>query len=206
MDDAIVALHGVIGAQESCTAELSQYVHGQHLLQGHVCCAFPFAAAGLFLCQSSLAFVVVHQESTVGFVVHVVGWVHETNCAHFLDQQDLRLFRDGTVGESFPFGGREALLQRDGAKGGIEIRQEVIIRGSDALREIQCSGFTGSAFFLFLPSFLVVLSGDSKRGWGVGGNVGRDLAVLQKKSIECGGSWWGSVLALQNRRDGRAVR
>ena len=119
VQNPIVALDGIVGAEEACPSKLSQQIHCQHLLQCHLSCFLPFAAAPLFLWNGFQSFVVFHEFSAIPFIVHVVGSIHENYGAHFFQSGGIFFLRYGTVCHGVPFVGGKSVLQGDFSEGGI---------------------------------------------------------------------------------------
>ena len=84
-------------------------------------------------CSSAKVLVVLHHMPAICFVVHIKGRVHETDCSHFLHQQNLLLFCDRAVSELFVFLWREAFFQRYGSQVGLHFRKEVVVGFRDVV-------------------------------------------------------------------------
>jgi hypothetical protein len=98
MNNSVVALNGIIGAQESCLALLPHGVYCQDLLQDTFWAIAFLLASVLFIVQSPQFFIMLHEFSSIPFVIHIVSSIHQADGSHFVWQQHVLGMKQSAIG------------------------------------------------------------------------------------------------------------
>ena len=111
MHNLVIALNGVIGAEESCPPQLSHHITAQDLLQHKFRAVVVFPASFLFVFQSAQCFIVLHECPSIPLVVHVVGGVHEADGSNFVWKKHFLLLGMKQSAIGFQASGANPLLK-----------------------------------------------------------------------------------------------